>query len=425
LYWLYSLISGTAFLLLLPVFFVKLRLIRGEPLRAAERLAFRRPPPGSGRPLLWIHAVSVGEVLSLQTLVGAIRASYPGWEVGCSTLTNAGYAVAREKLGGVDRLFLVPADIGWCVRRVFKRLRPSLLVLVESEFWPRLLREAERRRCPVLLINGRISERSFVRLKRYRALSRRFLRKIARFLVQTPLDRDRLLAVGVDASTVEVSGNLKCDVRLPNLVPDELSRLRSELGIGPGRRTVVAGSVHPGEEGLLLGAFREARRERGDVVLVLAPRHPDKFAEIEKEFAGGDLVLRRRTKLVPGESWDVLLLDTIGELARFYALSDAAFIGGSLVPHGGQNLLEPAFYGKAVFFGPSMHNFADLAQAFVRAGAARVVEKPEDIVEVFLFRNPEEVARMGRASRAVLESLQGATARTMAALASVMGKPDA
>jgi 3-deoxy-D-manno-octulosonic-acid transferase len=424
-YWLYSLISGTAFLLLLPVYFVKLRLIRGEPLRAAERLSLRRPPAGSGRPLLWIHAVSVGEILSLQSLLGVVRASYPGWEVGCSTLTNAGYAVAREKLTGVDRLFLVPADVGWCVRRVFKRLRPALLVLVESEFWPRLLREAERRRCPVLLVNGRISERSFVRLRRYRALAKRVLRKISRFLVQTPLDRERLLAVGVDGAKIEVSGNLKCDVRLPELGPSDVSRLRGELGIGPGRRTVVAGSIHPGEEGLLLGAFRKARRERDDILLVLAPRHPDKFAEIEKEFAGGDLVLRRRTKLILGEPWDVLLLDTIGELAKFYALSDAAFIGGSLVPHGGQNLLEPAFYGKAVFFGPSMHNFADLAEAFLRAGAAKVVEKPDELVEVFLFRDAEAVARMGSASRTVLESLQGATARTLAALRPFMGKPDA
>ena len=256
-------------------------------------------------------------------------------------------------------------------------------------------------------------------------MAKRVLRKISRFLVQTPLDRERLLAVGVDGAKIEVSGNLKCDVRLPELGPSDVSRLRGELGIGPGRRTVVAGSIHPGEEGLLLGAFRKARRERDDILLVLAPRHPDKFAEIEKEFAGGDLVLRRRTKLILGEPWDVLLLDTIGELAKFYALSDAAFIGGSLVPHGGQNLLEPAFYGKAVFFGPSMHNFADLAEAFLRAGAAKVVEKPDELVEVFLFRDAEAVARMGSASRTVLESLQGATARTLAALRPFMGKPDA
>jgi 3-deoxy-D-manno-octulosonic-acid transferase len=425
MYWLYSIITGAAFLAVLPVYFVKMRLLRGESLRAAERLAFRLPRSRGGRPFLWFHAVSVGEVLSLQNLLREVRAAYPGWEIGFSTLTNTGYAMAREKLGEVDQLFLVPVDVGWCVRRVFRRLRPRLLVLVESEFWPRILREAERRRCPVLLINGRISERSFRRLRRYRALSRRWLSKIARFLVQTSRDRERLEKVGVASAKVEVSGNLKCDVRLPPLGSDEAARLRGELGIAPGRKTVVAGSIHPGEEELLIRAFREARRRRDDILLVLAPRHPEKFAEIEKEFADGSLVLKRRTKLVPGESWDVLLLDTIGELARFYALSDAAFIGGSLIARGGQNLIEPAFYGKAVFFGPHMQNFADLAEAFVRAGAAKVVRQEEEIVEIFLFQDPGAIAEMGRKSRAVLETLQGATEKTMAVLAAFMGNSGA
>jgi len=424
-YWLYSIIMGAAFLAVLPKYVIEMRLLRGEPLRIAERLSLRRPSPKRNRPLVWIHAVSVGEALSLRTLLREIRAAYPGWEIGFSALTNAGYAVAREKLKDVDRLFLVPVDVGWCVRRVFRRLRPDLFVLVESEFWPRLLREAEKKRCPVLLINGRISEHSHRRMRRYRFLSRRWLGKIARFLVQTPLDRERLESIGVDPAKIEVSGNLKCDVRLPVVAAVDLARLRGELGIGPGRKTVVAGSIHPGEERQLLQAFREARRRRDDVLLILAPRHPDKFVEIENEFAGGDLLLRRRTTLAPGESWDVLLLDTIGELASFYAFSDAAFIGGSLVPHGGQNLLEPAFYGKAVFFGPSMENFIDLAKAFVLAGAAKVVSAPEELAEVFLFKDPEAIAEMGRRARMVLESLQGATRKTMAALAEFMERADA
>jgi 3-deoxy-D-manno-octulosonic-acid transferase len=424
-YWLYSIATGALFLAALPVYFVKLRLLRGEPLRAAERLSFRRPRPRSGRPFVWIHAVSVGEVLSLQNLLQEVRAAHPGWEIGFSTLTNSGFAVAREKLRDVDRLFLLPVDVGWCVRRVFRRLRPSLLVLVESEFWPRLLREAERRNCPVLLVNGRISERSYKRLRRCRFFSRRMLGKVSRFLVQTAQDGERLERVGVDSSKVEVSGNLKCDVRLPELPPDGLAQLKVDLGIAEGRKIVVAGSVHKGEEGPLLRAFREARRSRDDVIFVLAPRHPEKFSDLEKEFAGGELVLRRRTKLAPGESWDVLLLDTIGELARFYALSDAAFIGGSLIPWGGQNLLEPAFYGKAVFFGPHMQNFAALAEAFVRRGAAKVVQSPEEIAGIFLFQNPAAIAEMGKNSKAVLKSLQGATSKTMSALGVFMREADA
>jgi len=424
-YWLYSTIMAAAYAFLLPVYFVKLRLLRGEPVRAAERLSLRRPQPRSGRPLLWVHAVSVGEVLSLRSLLREFRAAHPGWEIGFSTLTNAGYAVAREKLTDLDFLFLAPADIGWCVRRVFSRLRPSLLVLAESELWPRLLREAERRRCPVVLVNGRISERSFRRLRRFRLLARPMLAKVGLFLVQTPRDRARLEAVGVEAARIEVAGNLKSDIRVPELAPGDIDRLKSELGIGPGRKTVCAGSIHPGEDRLLVEAFSEARRTRDDVVLVLAPRHPEKFAAFESDFGSGGLVLRRRTKLVPGETWDILLLDTIGELARFYAVSDAAFIGGSLVPRGGQNLLEPAAYGKPVFFGPHMENFAALAEAFVQAGAAKVVRDRAEIVDLFLFRDPEAAAAMAGRSLAVLETLQGATKRTLTALEAFMEKSDA
>jgi 3-deoxy-D-manno-octulosonic-acid transferase len=424
-YILYSIVVGAVFLALTPVYFVKLRLLRGQPLRLAERFGFRLPRPRGGRPFLWIHAVSVGEVLSLQKLLREVRASHPGWEIGFSTLTNAGFAVAREKLREADHLFLVPADIGWCVRRVFDRLRPGLLVLAESEFWPRLLREAERRGCPVLLVNGRISARSFRRLCRFRGPARRMLGKISRFLVQTPEDRSRLAEIGVDPGRVEVSGNLKCDVRLPALSSENLAGFRREIGLPEGKKVVVAGSIHRGEEGPLLRGFREARLVRGDVLLVLAPRHPDKFDDLDKEPAVNGLVLRRRTRLAEGEAWDILFLDTIGELARFYALSTAAFIGGSLVPRGGQNLLEPAFYGKPVFFGPHMENFASLAEAFLRGGAARTVETPEEIAEVFLFRDLAGLEAMGRNARAILESLQGATGKTMAALNAFMGKAGA
>lgn len=423
-YFLYSILMGAAFLAALPVYFVKLRLLRGEPVRAAERLAIRLPRPKGGRPFLWVHAVSVGEVLSFQNLLREIRSAHPGWEIGFSTLTNTGYAVARANLRDADHVFLVPVDVGWSVRRVFRRLRPALLVLVESEFWPRLLREAERRRCPVLSVNGRISERSFRRFRRYRSLSLPMLKKISRFLVQTPQDRSRLEDIGIDGGRIEVSGNLKCDIRLPAMPAADLRLLRGELGLPERKKVVVAGSIHKGEEGFLLGAFREVRKTRDDILLVLAPRHPEKFNDLEKDFSDELLVLRRRTKLVPGQAWDVLFLDTIGELARFYALSDAAFIGGSLIPWGGQNLLEPAFYGKPVFFGPYMKNFADLADAFVRAGGARIVQTPEEIAEIFLFRDPDEMARMGRKALATLISLQGATGKTMTALGSFMPRSD-
>jgi len=419
-YLIYSFMLCFAFLIVIPAYFVKLRVLKKESLHLAERLGFKVPERPTSGLFLWIHAVSVGEVLSLQNLIGEIKGAHPDWEIGFSTLTNTGYKVAAAKLKDVDRLFFVPLDFGWPVRRYFKRLRPDLLVLAESEFWPRLLREARRFRCPVFLVNGRVSGRSFRRLRRCKWGARLLLKNIDRFLVQTAQDKERLEAVGVDSGRVAVSGNLKCETRLPELGESEIRRLRAELSIEGGKKVLVAGSIHRGEEEKLLAAFREARRRKNDILLVLAPRHPDKFGDIEKSFNGNGLVVCRKTRYEPGRTWDVLVLDTIGELARFYALSDAAFIGGSLIPRGGQNLLEPAYYGKPVYFGPHMDNFAALAQLFVNGGGARIVEKPEELTDMFLWRDPLALEEMGRKAKDLLNSLQGATGRTLAALEKFM-----
>jgi len=403
------------------MYLVRLRIRRGEPLHLKERLGISLPATKGGRPFLWIHAVSVGEVISLQNLIRSVRAAHPDWEIGFSVLTNTGYYVAREKIKDVDHLFFIPFDIGWSVRRVFNRLRPALLVLAESEYWPRLLREAERRDCPVLVVNGRISSRTFQRMRRIGRPAARLLGKVSRFLVQTPQDRDRLEQIGVPLTRIEVAGNLKCETSLPAPTPAEIDSFKSGLGIPSGNKVVVAGSVHVGEEGPLLDAFREARRKRSDIRFVLAPRHPDKFGDLENRRPDDGLVIRRRTRLEPGQDWDILLLDTIGELARAYAACDAAFIGGSLIPWGGQNLLEPAFYGKPIVFGPHMENFAALAEAFVEGGGAKIVRTTEELADFFAFKKPAEMEDMGRLAQAILLSLQGATERVLAAMDSMMG----
>lgn len=422
MYFLYSSVFALALAVVLPMYLVRLRIRRGEPLYLKERLGISFPLAKGGRPFLWIHAVSVGEVLSLQNLIRSVQASHPDWEIGFSVLTNTGYSVAREKIKDVDHLFFIPFDIGWSVRRVFNRLRPALLVLAESEYWPRLLREAERRDCPILVVNGRISARTFHRMKRIGRPAARLLEKVSRFLVQTPRDRNRLEQIGVLSTRIQVAGNLKCETSLPAPTPAEIDSFKSSLRIPSGNKVVVAGSIHVGEEGPLLDAFREARRKRSDIRFVLAPRHPDKFGDFENRRLDDGLVIRRRTRLEPGQDWDILLLDTIGELARVYAACDAAFIGGSLIPWGGQNLLEPAFYGKPMVFGPHMENFAALAEAFVEGGGARIVRTTEELAAFFAFEKPAEMEEMGRRARAILLSLQGATERVLAAMGSMMGK---
>jgi 3-deoxy-D-manno-octulosonic-acid transferase len=328
--------------------------------------------------------------------------------------------MAAERLGGVDHLFFIPFDFAFAVRKVFRRLKPDLLVLAESEFWPRLLREAHRAGCPILVINGRVSERSFRRMRRFGLVIRPVLKNITRFLVQTDIDRGRLEAAGVPAERIVVAGNLKCETRLPDVTADEVQAGRSEIGIQPDDRVLIAGSIHRGEEGPLIRAFREARRERPDIKLILAPRHPEEFSDIEKEFAQDGFAVRRRTKRGASGPWDIFVLDTIGELARFYALADAAFIGGSLIPWGGQNLLEPAYYGKPIFFGPHMKNFASLAEVFVARGAARTVSTPEELKAMFLLRGADASPEMGKRARETLVSLQGATARILAAIGELL-----
>ncbi len=420
MYTLYSLILFLVLLVYTPAYFFRMKFRRRESLYLRERLGFRLPTAGLGEPAIWIHAVSVGEVLSLRRLVSEIKKRHPSWAVYFSTLTNTGFKIAREKLVEADAIFLLPLDFGWTVRRYFSALRPRLFVLAESEFWPQLLRRAKKSCRYVLLINGRISQRSFRKYRWLGVLSRRIFGRVDRFLVQTEIDRKRLERIGVAESRIEVAGNLKADIRLPAVSPEELNDLRRKIGVSDEKKIIIAGSTHKGEEEKILKAFKEAQASRQDLAVVIAPRHPERSTEVEKIGAGLSLGVVRRTLAEPERPWDVLILDTIGELAIFYALGDLAFVGGSLVPHGGQNLLEPAYYGKPVLFGPHMENFAFLADQFVRSGGARVVRDWIDLEENFLMKDQSALEAMGIKARELLFSLQGSTERTIQVIESLV-----
>lgn len=371
------------------------------------------PAAKSEAPSIWIHAVSVGEVLSLRRIVFELRAKHPSWPIYFSTLTNAGYKIARETLRGAEEVFFVPLDFHWVVRRFFAALRPRLFVLAESEFWPHLLRQAGRNCRSVILINGRISQRSFKKYYRWRRLVRPVLGNIDYFLVQTEKDLERLKRIGVPKQKIEVAGNLKVDLFLPLVNAEEIRGMRADFGISSEKKIIVAGSTHQGEEAMIFKAFKEAKKNRPDLVLVIAPRHPERSAEVEKAATAAGLRVLKRTRAGPGRPWEVLILDTIGELAKFYSLADLAFVGGSLVPHGGQNLLEPAYYGRPICFGKHMENFAALADRFVGSGAARIVLGPEELEDFFMIQDENALEDMGRKAKELLQSLQGATARTL------------
>lgn len=420
MYFIYSIILFFILLVLIPVYFFRLRILKKQKLHLSQRLGLRLPSKKTGNGSIWIHAVSVGEVLSLQNLTRQIKTKHPDWIIYLSALTNTGLNVAKEKLNFVDSIFFIPFDFKWISRRFFKALDPDVFILAESEFWPNILRAAQKQTRGILLVNGRVSKTSWKRYSRIKFLIKNILSKVDKFLVQTDLDKKRLESIGVKPESIHVAGNLKAEINLSPLSEEEILSLKRELNIPESIKVAIAGSTHQGEEQPLLTAFAEAKHLNKGLRLILAPRHIERSAEIENLARSLSLRVTRRTLQPQDQDWDVLILDTIGELAKLYALSDIAFIGGSLVPWGGQNLLEPAFYSKPVFFGPHMENFSYIAEIFERSGAARIVCKEKDLLEMFMMRNEDFLRKMGKKAYETLQSLQGATSIALEAIEKVM-----
>jgi 3-deoxy-D-manno-octulosonic-acid transferase len=422
MYVLYSMALLFLMIIYSPIYWVRSRLIKGEPLHLIERLGIGLSVERKEGKSLWIHAVSVGEVLSLRKLIAEIKDKHPDWIIHFSALTHSGFQIAKKEMSLADNVFLIPLDYGPVVRKFFNKLKPDLFILAESEFWPNLLREARRQTKGVLLINGRISSRSSKRFVAFRYFMNRIFQNISYFLVQTDKDRESLVNAGVDADQIAVGGNLKAEIDLPVFADQALVDLKERLGIDESQKIVVAGSTHRGEEEQLLSAYVRAKEKRADIQLILAPRHVERAGEVAKLCERLNVRINRRTTVQPGDRWDVLILDTLGELIQFYAISDVAFVGGSLIPWGGQNLLEPAFYSKPVFFGPHMDNFAYLTQTFLEADSARVLRENGDLERMFLFEDDEALHLMGRRAKKTLNALSGATEKTLAVIEDFMGE---
>lgn len=373
---------------------------------------------------IWIHAVSVGETLAVAALIAGIRKRFPERSVYLSHVTPTGRAAGEARIPDVSGRFFLPLDWKWAARRTFDRLRPALLILAETELWPNLLSVARERGTCVILVNARLSERSLRGYRRFSFFFRRALAGIDHVFAQTERDAARFRELGVPGQKVTVAGNLKSDMKPPqsNDLARQVRRALSESGRGP---VLVAGSTMPGEERLLLRAWDTICTRSPRAFLVLAPRHPERFEEVARLLGDRRRRFVRRTSLDPAEcsrqlaEADVLLLNTVGELSGVYQLADAAFVGGSLVPTGGHNPLEPAFWSKPVLFGTHMDAFRDLAEQFVAEGAAFQVGSAGELAAqvVDLFSNPSLRETMGSRARAVLQSSSGATARVLNALA--------
>ncbi|MGH9500882.1 MAG: 3-deoxy-D-manno-octulosonic acid transferase [Terriglobales bacterium] len=423
MYLLYSALLAAGLLLSLPYWLWQMARHGKYHVGLGERLGLvpGRLRAQSSKPVIWIHAVSVGEVMAVSGLVAELCRRLPEHRVVVSTTTDTGQKLARKHFGE-DNAFYFPMDFGFAIRPYLRGLRPKLMVIAETEFWPNFLRLAHASGARIAVVNARISDRSFPRYRRWRFLLKGVLQVVDMFLAQTESDARRLGEIGAPAERVRVSGNLKFDVP-PPATPPIVASLRAALGDGP---VIVCGSTVEGEEPLLLRAFENILASYPNPVMILAPRHPQRFAEVARLLESLSIRFWRRS-LWDGDALagGVLLLDSIGELAATYSLADVAFVGGSLVPRGGHNIIEPALYGVAIVVGDHTENFRDIVSLFQSRDAVRIVGPAElPLVLMELISDPGARAELGRRGAETLRLQSGATLRTADALERLLTPAD-
>ncbi|MDD2581298.1 MAG: 3-deoxy-D-manno-octulosonic acid transferase [Desulfuromonadaceae bacterium] len=410
-------------LLLVPVFLFNIyRSIRlGWPLAIAERFGFvpqSKLSEISGRPVIWLHAVSVGEIIAARPLLKALRRRYPGHAIVVSNTTETGKATASG-FAEIDLCLYFPFDFLPSVRAMLNSVGPRIIIIMETEIWPNFCREAARKNVPLLLANGRISDRSFRRYLQFSWFFRPALRCFSAVCMQSEVGRQRITAIGADTETTIVTGNLKNDIPSHQTSEEERRRLRVQYYIPEDSCVVTAGSTREGEEQYIVSAYKELSAEAGNLFLVLVPRHPERTAEIAKLLEDADLRYKKRTALSDDHTTlrcgEVLLVDTVGEMINLYSLADIAFVGGSLVPLGGHNLLEPASVGVPTVFGPHMANFREIEALVLQYGAGIQVQTPEELTGSFraLITSSELRSVLGQNGLKLMRANGGATERHM------------
>ncbi|HLH10212.1 MAG TPA: 3-deoxy-D-manno-octulosonic acid transferase [Terriglobales bacterium] len=431
MYFAYTLLLALALLIALPWWLFQM--VRSHKYRSglAERFGWvpeRLKRSQSGALVIWVHAVSVGEVLAVSGLIDRLHHSFSRHRVVISTTTASGQKLARDRFGEKN-VFYFPLDFGFAIRPFLRVLRPRLVIVAETEFWPNFLRLAKGSGARIAVVNSRVSDRSFPRYRRFQSLLANVLGKVDLFLAQTEVDQGRLVEIGAAAHKIKVSGNLKFDVG-PVTEAAIVRTLRGEIarsGAGP---VIVCGSTVEGEEPLVLDAFKSVLDRFPHALMILAPRHPERWGLVAEMLQQSGLKFWRRSKWQAGGeklAGGIFLLDTIGELASAYALAQLAFVGGSLVPRGGHNILEPAQHGVPIIVGPHTENFREIVSLFINSGAVDVVEA-EDLGKEFLHLlfQEEKRALMAQHALETTRANTGATERTAAALEQLMGvKPTA
>ena len=410
MYFIYSILLFLSLLFSTPYFLFRM-ITKGKYKKGLkQRLGFT--PGVKNKDIIWVHAVSVGEVIAASPIIDAIRKRYPKYSFLISTVTDTGQDMARKAISDPKEIIYFPLDFKWIVNKVLKSIPPKLFIMVETELWPNFIREARRRGIPLVVVNGRISPGSYKGYRVTKPFLKRVLSNIDLFCMQSKRDKERIISLGAQEEKVHTTGNVKFD-GLKTEIP-ERGRLAGELKISLQDPVLVAGSTHPKEEEIILDIYQKAKEEFPDLRLILAPRHPERIPEVEAICKSKNLLCVPRSQRITGER-AIILLDTIGELAKIYSLAAIVFVGGSLVPVGGHNILEPAALGKAPLFGPYMHNFVESARLLLEGGGGIQVRNKEELREniLGLLRNPEKREKIGDRAQEIVKRHQGASGRTL------------
>jgi 3-deoxy-D-manno-octulosonic-acid transferase len=426
----YSLLLALAFIVLLPYFVYQALIHRKYLNNFRERMGLLPDSlKNDARPAIWLHAVSVGEALAAGSLVRALGERFPRHRLIISTTTATGQAVARARIKGAGGYCYFPFDWKFCVRRALNTIQPQIVILMESELWLNFLSECHRRKITVLVANGRISDRSFARSRKFGFFVGKLYALVTRFAMQSQVDADRAVRLGAHPERVSVTGNIKYDVgqSAGSRETEEAASLLESIFALSSAPLIVAGSTSDGEEEILIDSFRRLRAEDGlqETRLLIAPRHPERFCDVANLLDELQVQYVRRSAYQHGgtaesRSADCILLDSVGELAALYRFASVVFVGGSLVPKGGHNILEPAFYAKPIIVGPHMENFREIKNEFLSRDALIQIAAGEDPVDEMkralsgLLTDNRRANRVGENARRAVEENRGATARTLA-----------
>ncbi len=421
----YNIVMMIGLIVFAPIIFVKVLLTPKYRGRIGERLGFGIDQAArtlGGSPRIWLHALSVGEVASARTIVRELKKHLPAASIIFSTTTSSGARYAKETLAGeVDLFVSFPLDLIFSVKKVVSHLAPDVFVMVETDFWPNFMAEIKRQKISAMLINGRISEKSFATYRRFSFFFQPMFRSLDLLAMQTETDAKRMRHLGVASRKVEVLGNLKYDTAIPATSSQTMPE-RKDFGFEADKKIWIAGSTHDGEESIILAVYREVVKRFPDLRLIIAPRNIERASNVAEAVQASGFTINMRSSNSAQDS-QVLVLDTLGELALLYGISDTAFVGGSLVPEGGHNPLEPAVWGVPVFFGPHMEDFEEISRDLIAAGGAQIVDSQEQMVALLsrLLDDAKSKEQLGQMAKDFVKQQQGITARHIAAIDHMLG----